>query len=168
MHRSGRLRVLRIPSAADLKAKGNEGMRGVYRDLAGLASKTKAHRVVIEDFTPLVQFSTFDAFAEAFYGLRKALAEMGTSFLLGLGAPANEASRQLLAVVDERVDASLHLQADGTTSLHLPQPPAAPAPAPEPESFAEVAPAPEPAPAPRPTPEPTPVAAPGKGDIAVG
>ena len=117
MHRSGHLRVLRIPSAKDLAAKGNPGMDAAYRDLAALAAKAEAGRVVIEDFTPLVQFSSFAAFERAFEGLRGALARTGASFLLGLGEPANDASRQLLTFVEERVDGAVRVRPDGEPEL---------------------------------------------------
>ncbi|OZC01898.1 RAD55 family ATPase [Rubricoccus marinus] len=109
LHKTGRLRVLRIPSGADLAAKGNAGLDSAYRDLGALAVKAGAHRVVIEDFTPLVQYTTFEAFGAAFSGLRKTLADAGAAFLLGLGEPANEASKRLLSVVQTRVDATVRV-----------------------------------------------------------
>jgi archaellum biogenesis ATPase FlaH len=170
MHRSGHLRVLRIPSAADLAAKGNAGMNAAYRDLAGLAARAAASRVVIEDFTPLVQFSSFEAFAQALDGLRESLAAHGASFLLGLGEPANDPSRQLLSVVGDRVDGLVRVSTDGAVTFSpshdessgasAPSS-AAPASAPEAPPPAEPPPA-EPAPAEPaqpPAPEPVPPSA---------
>lgn len=144
LHKTGKMRVLRIPSAKDLAAKGNAGLDAAYRDLGGLASTTGARRIVIEDFTPLVQYGTFEAFSDAFDGLRSAFSEAGASFLLGLGEPANAASQQLLDVVQARVDATVRISPgspEPTVTVDSPAP-LAPEAAPEP-----VAPA---------TPEPTP------------
>ena len=130
VYASGRLRVLRIPSAQDLAAKGDDGLRAAYRDLGGIA--TQADRLVVEDFTPLVQFSTFDAFAQAFTALRAALGTAETAFVLGLGAPANDASRQLLDVVRQHVDGVVLVSTrDGQRVVEIEgaAPPAAAAPA---------------------------------------
>ena len=110
LHRTGRLRVLRIPSAQSLAAKGNAGLESAYRDLSGLAAKSNATRVVIEDFTPLVQFSSFDAFGEAFDTLRESIG--GAALIIGLGEPANEASQALIQEVQARVDGTVHVSMD--------------------------------------------------------
>ncbi|WP_412060875.1 RAD55 family ATPase [Rubrivirga sp. IMCC45206] len=119
-HRAGALRVLRIPSAADLAAKGAAGLVKTYRDLVALVAKDRPARVVIEDFTPLVQFETFEAFHEAFSDLVGAFRQHETTLVLGLGDPANEASRRLLEVVEGLVDGTVRLGADGTVSLAVP------------------------------------------------
>ncbi|WP_412069810.1 ATPase domain-containing protein [Rubrivirga sp. IMCC43871] len=160
-HRAGTLRVLRIPSAADLAAKGMAGLVKSYRDLVALVAKDRPARVVIEDFTPLVQFETFEAFHEAFSDLVGAFRQHEVTLVLGLGDPANEASRRLLDVVEGLVDGTVRLSTDGSISLSLPaQFPSsdgasveATAPSEPPaEPTAPLAPEPEPAPeAPAPT-----------------
>lgn len=117
MHRSGHVRVLRIPSAKDLAAKGNSGMEAAYRDLAGLAQRAGAERVVIEDFTPLVQFTTFEALTGAFETLRDALTGERGALVLGMGEPGNEPSRKLVAAIEERVDGTVRIRAGGEASF---------------------------------------------------
>lgn len=157
LHASGRLRVLRVPAAKDLAAKGNDGLRAAYRDLAGLVAKSGADRVVIEDLTPLVQFSTFEAFGEAFDAFRQSL--NGAALVVGLGEPANEPSRRLIETVQKRMDGTVRVAGDDvrfetaaaeTAAAAAPPMPSAPEPAP--------APAPPPAPAMVP-PSPAPLAA---------
>ena len=133
-HRDGRLRLLRIPSAADLAARGAEGLAKSYRDLSRLVADDRPSRVVIEDFTPLVQFDTFDRFRAAFEQLAGDLEAQGVTLVVGLGEPGNEASRRLLEVVEEVVSGSVHLGPDGQLSLRGGPPssdggPAGPAPA---------------------------------------
>ena len=163
LHKTGRLRVLRIPSAQDLAAKGNAGLDAAYRDLGGLATKAGAERVVIEDFTPLVQYTTFEAFGDAFDGLRSTLAETGAAFLLGLGEPANDPSRKLLDVVQSRVEATLRIAAgdpDPIVTMDVTEEEAAPETEAEPDPAAFQTPEAVTVAAPEPVEEPEPVAAP--------
>ena len=166
-HTAGTLRLLRIPKAADLAARGSEGLAKSYRDLVALVASDDPARVVIEDFTPLVQFDTFERFHDAFAGLVGALREQGVTLVIGLGDPANDASRRLLDVVEGLVDGTIHLGAGGDLVLGTPgradypsndgaSVDAVPPPAPEPPA-AVALPAP---PAPAPSPLPDPVAAP--------
>ncbi len=162
-HAAGLLRLLRIPSAADLAARGPEGLATSYRDLSGLVASDRPARVIIEDFTPLVQFDTFGRFRDAFSDLVGRLRDQGTTLLVGLGDPANDASRQLLEVVEEVVDGTIRLGAggdlvlsthgeieypssDGSSREAVPPPapePTAPEPfAPEPTAFESFAPEP--------------------------
>ncbi len=170
LHKTGRLRVLRIPSAPDLAAKGNAGLDAAYRDLAALAARANAHRVVIEDFTPLVQYTTFAAFDTAFESLRTTLAKTGAAFLLGLGEPANEPSKRLLDIVAARVDATVRVASGENgrevTVEEAPEPAAqrpadaSPRPAdPEPQAPVPQAATPAPTPAPEAA-DPAPVARP--------
>ncbi len=119
-HTQGRLRLLRIPKAADLAARGAEGLAKSYRDLIALVAADQPARVVIEDFTPLVQFDTFERFHDAFGGLVGALREQGATLVIGLGDPANDASRRLLDVVEGLVDGTIRLGAAGDLTLDTP------------------------------------------------
>ncbi|WP_420456588.1 ATPase domain-containing protein [Rubrivirga sp.] len=119
-HTGGYLRLLRIPQAAELAARGSEGLAKSYRDLAALVASDGPGRVVIEDFTPLVQFDTFERFHDAFGGLVRALRAQGTTLVIGLGDPANDASRRLLRVVEGLVDGTIRLGAGGDLVLGTP------------------------------------------------
>ncbi|MEM6287776.1 MAG: ATPase domain-containing protein, partial [Bacteroidota bacterium] len=173
-HASGDLRILRIPDVETLSARGAEGLQKSYRDLIGMVETDRPGRVVLEDFTPLVQFDTFERFHDAFAGLVDALERAEATLVVGLGDPANDASRRLLEVVESLVHGSIRLGADG--ALHLatrPEATDADAPGaelgPAPEAKAEPAPdapAPPSSPsadahqAPAPVASPSPLAAP--------
>ena len=122
-HGAGTLRLLRIPSAQDLAARGPDGLADAYRDLARLVGSDRPARVVVEDFTPLVQFDTFERFHDAFSGLVDAVRDLGTTLVIGLGDPANDASRQLLNVVEGLVDGTIRLGAGGDLVLGTPAAP---------------------------------------------
>ncbi|MEM0963301.1 MAG: ATPase domain-containing protein [Bacteroidota bacterium] len=124
-HQRGRLRLLRIPNAQELAARGPDGLASSYRDLASLVSSDGAECVVIEDFTPLVQFDTFERFREAFHGLVSSLRDCGAMLMVGLGEPGNDASKRLLEVVEGMVAGTIRLGSDG--SLQLSTPPQVPA-----------------------------------------
>ena len=183
-HAAGALRLLRIPSAADLAARGPEGLAKSYRDLAALVANDRPGRVVIEDFTPLVQFDTFERFHDAFSGLVDALRAEGATLVIGLGDPANDASRRLLDVVERLVDGTIYLGSGGDLRLAAPGhtaypssdgssveavPPPAPEPAPSPVAPLPTPPSPAPTPAVSLPPPPTPPAAapdPGPPSVA--
>ena len=129
-HGAGLLRPLRIPTAADLAERGTAGLETAYRDLVALVRSECPERVVVEDFTPLVQFDSFERLDEAFRGLVDDFRTLGTTLVVGLGAPANDASRQLLAVVRRAADGVVQIQDDGSLALD---------PAPETDPFASEA-----------------------------
>ena len=114
-HATGRFRVLRIPSAADLAARGSDGLDTAYADLTAVVLTDRPDRVVVEDLTPLVQFDTFERFRAALSGFVEALRGAGTTLVLGLGEPANDASEHLLAVVRPLVDGTATIEMDGAS-----------------------------------------------------
>ena len=165
-HATGRFRVVRIPSAADLAARGSDGLDKAYADLTALILADRPDRVVVEDLTPLVQFDTFERFRAALSGLVAALRGAGTTLLLGLGEPANDASEQLLAVVRPLVDATATIETDGASrrlvlARHDEEPAAAPVAPPTAPPLAAAPPAAAPVAAP-PAAPPAPVEAPGQ------
>ena len=119
-HGAGQLRVLRIPPAAELAKRGADSLEKSYRDLVGLVDADRPGRVVIEDFTPLIQFDTFERFRRAFEQLVGDLRERGATLVIGLGDPANDASRRLVDVVSTLVDGTVRLSASGNVSLDAP------------------------------------------------
>ena len=124
-HGDGLLRPLRIPTAAELAERGADGLETAYRDLVALARSEGAARVVVEDFTPLVQFDSFERLEEAFAALVADFRALEATLVVGLGAPANDASRQLLDVVRGAADGMVQVQDDGGLALD-PAPPADP------------------------------------------
>ncbi|MFN3596598.1 MAG: RAD55 family ATPase [Rubricoccaceae bacterium] len=135
-YRAGKMRLMQIPPAAELAATGSDGLDEAYADLLALVADERPAAVVVEDFTPLVQFDTFERFEAAFARLRDALRAQGVALVLGLGEPANKASQQLLALLARRVDGTVRLEVldGGERRLVLARreaapPPAAPPPA---------------------------------------
>lgn len=117
---SGQLRLLRIPSAAQLASRGVVGLEKAFEDFRKLIRSDRPDRVVVEDFTPLVQFDTFERFRRAFGGLLEEIKSCGASLVVGLGKPGNDASRELLQVVSDMVDGVITLNvADGKRWIHL-------------------------------------------------
>ncbi|GAB5536195.1 MAG: hypothetical protein Rubg2KO_24440 [Rubricoccaceae bacterium] len=111
-HKTGRLRLLRIPSADALAQRGSDSLDKAYQDFVKLIRTDRPDRVVIEDFTPLVQFDSFERFETAFSTLATDIGELGAALVVGLGEPANSTSRQLLDVVKRHVNASIELDAE--------------------------------------------------------
>ena len=124
-HGAGLLRPLRIPTAAELAERGADGLETAYRDLVALARSEGATRVVVEDFTPLVQFDSFERLEEAFAGLVADVRDLEATLVVGLGAPANDASRRLLDIVRGAAEGVIQVHDDGGLTLD-PAPPADP------------------------------------------
>ena len=131
------VRLLKSPSGKELAALGDEGLTRALEDLVQLARTHQAGRVVMDDFSSFVQFRVFDAFAEAFRSLVRDAAAVDTTFVLGLGEPANEASKNLLRFIDGEVAGTIHATSDaggeahfelipGTAHVSLPEPPVSP------------------------------------------
>jgi hypothetical protein len=155
-HATGRFRLLRIPPAAQLAARGADGIEQAYADFQRLIRTDRPDRVVVEDFTPLVQFDTFDRLRAAFQGLLDEMVRCKASLLIGLGQPGNDASRRLVELVGSLTAGvmTLGVDADGRRTLSLSRT-GTPDPAPAPAAAPSVPAAPDPPPA---APEPAPPA----------
>ncbi|MDT0630957.1 ATPase domain-containing protein [Rubrivirga sp. S365] len=124
-HGSGLLHPLRIPTAAALAERGSDDLEAAYRGLIGLVRSQSPARVVVEDATPLVQFDSAERLEEAFAGLAASLRALGSTLVVGLGAPADGASDEALDVVRRVADGVVRVGEDGELTLD-PAPNAAP------------------------------------------
>lgn len=103
---------MKSPPGKELAALGDEGLTRALADLVELARTHKADRVMMDDFSAFVQFRVFDSFAAALRRLVLDAAAIETTFVLGLGEPANEASTNLLRFVEGEVAGTIHATAD--------------------------------------------------------
>ncbi len=113
------VRLLKSPSAKDLVAYGDKGLAKALDDLVQLAHTHKAGRVVMDDFSSFVQFRVFDTFADVFQGLVENASAIQSTFVLGLGEPANQPSRNLLEFVESRVAGTIHSMSDDAGAPHF-------------------------------------------------
>jgi hypothetical protein len=105
-----RVRVIPAPTVADLAALGDTALTLALYELAGLAREQRPALLLVEDFSAYVRFGSFERFAAAFIALTEAAAACPVTLALGLGEPANDASRRLL----------LFLQGETAGTLYLP------------------------------------------------
>ena len=131
------VRLLKSPPGKEMAALGDKGLTRALEDLIQLAQTHEAGRVVMDDFSSFVQFRVFDAFTEAFRNLVRDATAADTTFVLGLGEPANEASKNLLRFVEGEVTGTIHATSDASGETHfelipgsahvsLPEPPTPP------------------------------------------
>jgi len=113
------VRLLKSLPGKELAALGDEGLTRALQDLIQLARTHQAGRVVMDDFSSFVQFRVFDAFAEVFRSLVRDAAAVDTTFVLGLGEPANEASKNLLRFVEGEVTGTIHATSDAGGEIHF-------------------------------------------------
>ena len=109
---SNRVRLLKSPPAKEMAAFGDLGLSKAFRDLIQLAQTHKAGRVVLDDFSSFVQFRVFNAFAGVFRQFVRDAADINTTFVLGLGEPANNASTNLLRFIEGEVSGTFHATTD--------------------------------------------------------
>ncbi len=107
------VRLMKSPPGKDLAALGDGGLSRALVDLGNLARTHKAGRVMMDDFSSFVQFRDFDSFAAALRRLILDAASLDTTFVLGLGEPANDASTKLLRFVQSEVAGTIHTTSDG-------------------------------------------------------
>jgi len=173
-HADGRLRLLRIPDATALAARGDAGLAAALADLGRLVGSDRPDRVIVEDLAPLAGFSSAEAFATAFTSFVEALRQVDATLVVGLDAPQTPAANGVLMAVQAQTAGMLEIAGDGTDRrlvLHggpvatptADPPTAPPPPAPEPA-------APEPVVPPEPevtiTPTVSPVAPPAPEPVA--
>ncbi|CAN5589356.1 hypothetical protein BH23BAC4_BH23BAC4_04200 [soil metagenome] len=111
----GLVRLMRLPAEA-LAGRDDAGLRKVFDDLVALAIEHGPDRLIVDDFTPLVPFRTFDAFQDAFQSLVADLRGIGSATILGMGEPANEQSKRIVEAMRSRVRGSIHVARDDARS----------------------------------------------------
>ncbi|MDX1438845.1 MAG: ATPase domain-containing protein [Rubricoccaceae bacterium] len=103
------VQLMSAPSPEELAKLGDDSLVQTLVDLTNLAKLQSASRVVVDNFTPFVQFKSFQRFAKAFSGLTKRAADLNATIVLGLGEPANPASRRLLEFLGDEVTGTMRL-----------------------------------------------------------
>lgn len=116
-HKAGQLRLLRIPPADTLAARGADGLAKSYRDLAGLVERNRPGRVVIEDFTPLVQFEDVERLRAVLSDLAGGLLDLEATLVIGLPEPDDDLGRQRLEVVRSLADGTVRFDEHGAVVL---------------------------------------------------
>lgn len=113
------VQLMNAPAPQELANLGDDGLARTLSDLAGLAKSHDSKRVVVDNFTPFVQFRSFENFATAFSTLSAQAAELNTTFVLGLGEPANPASHRLLDYVAGEATGTMRLGLTTTDEVNL-------------------------------------------------
>ncbi len=105
----GRVRLVRIPPVFDTSEEGDEALVNALRGLAAEAAQHRPDRLIIDDFTPFVQFRSFERFGLSLSRLFEALPETST-LMLALGEPASPQSERVIQFVRNQVFGTLHLE----------------------------------------------------------
>ncbi len=113
-HGDGRLRLLRMPPAETLAARGDDGLDAAFADLARLVETDRPDRVVVEDFEPLTRFSSAERFAAAFERLAERLAALDATLVVGVDAPADASASDRHAAAQPFLRGTLQIAGDGS------------------------------------------------------
>ncbi len=107
--RSGILRVSRIPSELELIYDDDETVESALKSLSNLIVDASADRVVIDDFSPYTHLSSFTRFRTAFIRLLSEIEHVGSTLLIAMPEPANEASRRMIEFMGTLMTGSIHV-----------------------------------------------------------
>lgn len=111
-HAGGRLRLVRMPSAASLGARGDDSLDRAFDDLAALVRSDRPDRVVIEDLGPLAAFEDADRLRAAILRLGEALRPIDATLVIGLGALEDETGSRRLAAAQAAANGTLQIVTD--------------------------------------------------------
>ena len=108
---SGWVRLIWIPSAVDLNQAGAQGGRKVIDQLVHMVQRENPRRLVINDFSPFLRFSSFDQFQTAFVYMMQQLDKLGdTTIMLMMPEAVNKPSRQIIEFMKNHMTGSVHIQ----------------------------------------------------------
>ena len=99
---SGALRLLRIPASLLTGALSDDALEDAMGDLGDLLHEHQPAWMVLDDFTPFVQFHAFERFEDALSELIRGLEAAGAVGVLATGEAANEHSQRILGYLREQ------------------------------------------------------------------
>ncbi|MFQ5569321.1 MAG: RAD55 family ATPase [Rhodothermales bacterium] len=112
-HDKGLLKLLRFPPASALQTLGDEGLDRILSDVVSLIRQYHPHRVVIDDFTPFVQFHSVDRLRQAFGPMLEHLAPLDLTLLLVMSEPAREPAHRVATFISDQMTGVLHIEETG-------------------------------------------------------
>ena len=99
---SGALQLLRIPASLRSGALSDDALEDAIGDLVDLLDEHKPDWMVLDDFTPFVQFQAFERFEDALSELLRGLDASNAIGVLATGEAANEHSQRVLGYLREQ------------------------------------------------------------------
>jgi hypothetical protein len=99
---SGALRLLRIPASLLTGALTDDALEDAIGDLVDLLHEHRPAWLVLDDFTPFVQFQAFSRFEDALGELLQGLQAAEAVGVLATGEAANEQSQRILGTLREQ------------------------------------------------------------------
>ena len=99
---SGVLQLLRIPASLRSGALSDDALEDAVGDLVDLLHEHEPDWMVLDDFTPFVQFQQFERFEDALSELLRGLDASSAVGVLATGEAANEHSQRVLGYLREQ------------------------------------------------------------------
>ena len=110
--KAGLVRCIWIPPAIPAHMTTDAGGARVMDQLVRILLREEADRVLINDFTPLLQFRTPDAFRTAFVDMMSRLDRTRTTMMLMMPEPVSPPSRQIIDFMKNHLTGTIHVSAD--------------------------------------------------------
>lgn len=109
-YETGIVKLLRIPPMLNLSEKGDDGVEKALKDLVKLIRQHQPDRLVIDDFTPFMQFRSFDRLRAAFIDMLEQIDSLETTLLIAVAEPANQQSRKIVEFISKQMTGSVHIE----------------------------------------------------------
>ncbi|RMF64906.1 MAG: hypothetical protein D6746_01055 [Bacteroidetes bacterium] len=109
-HAAGRVRLMRIPPLFNLQNVGDDGVARALQDLAALIRQHQPDRLAITDFTPFVQFRSFERMQRELLHLFEQIDPVATTLLLALDEPTTPREDDTITFLQNQVTGSVHVE----------------------------------------------------------
>lgn len=109
-YETGAVKLLRIPPMLNLSEKGDDGVEKALKDLVKLIRQHQPVRLIIDDFTPFMQFRSFDRLRAAFIDMLEQIDSLETTLLIAVAEPANQQSRKIVEFISKQMTGSVHIE----------------------------------------------------------
>ncbi len=106
------VRLFRIPPTLNVDTMSDASLVSALNDLIMVIQEYEPDRLIIDDFTPFVQFRSFNHFKAAFTQMLEQLSLLDTTTLLGMGEPASERAKQVIEFISSQITGTIHIEED--------------------------------------------------------
>jgi hypothetical protein len=104
-----RIRMFWVPSKIKSQAGMDEAAAYAMGELVDMILREQPDRLLIDDFTPFLQFVSFERFREAFVSMMARLEEVETTILLMMPDAVNMPSKQIIGFMRNHMSGSIHM-----------------------------------------------------------
>lgn len=106
---AGWVRMMWVPSKIKSQAGLDEAAAHALDELVKMIQKERPERLLIDDFTPFLQFTSFERFRQAFVQMMGQLEQVETTLLLMTPDAVNIQTKQIIGFMRNHMSGSIHV-----------------------------------------------------------